>query len=201
MRRLYPNTKPPKFGPRTVLAYHGCSREIADRIVEAGHFFPSTNKYDWLGAGIYFWEYAPHRALDWAKLRYETQGIEPAVIGVTIRLGDCLNLLDTASGPLLRGVYELLEQEYGTRRMPRNTNTGAHFLDRLVIDEYCSSTEANGGKIYQTVRGCYPEGEPIYPNSKILSLAHVQIAVRDPSCISDIHHVTFPPDTKIERGQ
>ena len=42
----------------------------------------STNAYDWLGEGIYFWEYAPNRALDWAKKRFRSQ--EPAIVGVTI---------------------------------------------------------------------------------------------------------------------
>ena len=50
----------------------------------------SRNSYDWLGSGIYFWENAPCRAMDWAlecqKNSRITKGkvIEPAVIGVIL---------------------------------------------------------------------------------------------------------------------
>src|SRR5260221_731263 len=53
--------------PETVVGYHGCSRGVAEKIISAQHFLPSTMTYDWLGEGIYFWEYAPYRALEWAQ--------------------------------------------------------------------------------------------------------------------------------------
>jgi len=45
---------------RTIFAYHGCDSTVAE-LVLLGHFRlePSHNDYDWLGAGIYFWEYGP----------------------------------------------------------------------------------------------------------------------------------------------
>jgi hypothetical protein len=45
--------------PRTVIGYHVCSQEAADRIFVEQQFIPSTRAYDWLGEGFYFWEYAP----------------------------------------------------------------------------------------------------------------------------------------------
>jgi hypothetical protein len=52
--------------PRTVIGYHGCSAAFARRLVTdramLKEWQPSTNSYDWLGKGIYFWEYAPGRA-------------------------------------------------------------------------------------------------------------------------------------------
>jgi hypothetical protein len=36
---------------------------------------------------------------------------------------------------------------------------------------------------YQTVRGVFVEGEPAYPGAKIHTKTHIQIAVRDTSCI------------------
>lgn len=187
-----PNRKPQLIvAPRIVVGYHGCARSIAEQIIEEHRILPSTNAYDWLGEGAYFWEYAPYRALNWAIARCAIDGAEPAVIRATIRLGQCLNLLDTARSRELVRTYEQIHASLGGRKIPRNTGTGAHFLDCDVINTYCRLIEAENEHIFQTVRGCYPEGEPIYTGSKILSLTHVQIAIRDPSCISDVHLVEF----------
>jgi hypothetical protein len=48
---------------------------------------PSGNDYDWLGSGIYFWEYGDRRALDWATgiAKRRPHIVEtPAVIGAHI---------------------------------------------------------------------------------------------------------------------
>ena len=50
--------------PKTVVGYHGCSQEIAETILDDYYFKLSTNTYDWLGEGAYFWEFAPYRALE-----------------------------------------------------------------------------------------------------------------------------------------
>ena len=184
--------KRPVSVPRSIVGYHGCTRGTAQTILSEKRFVPSTNTYDWLGGGIYFWEYAPYRALDWATALCERRGGEPAVIGVTVRLGRCLNLLDTQHSNELVHAYRLLETRYTGRKMPRNLDSGAYMLDCAVIDTYCASTTLSSGLSHQTVRGSFPEGVPAYPSSKILSLAHTQIAVRDASCISNIHLVNFP---------
>ena len=77
--------------PVSVTGYHGCDRDVAERLLDGKPFHKSTNDYDWLGSGVYFWEYAPFRAHDWARQRYGARGV---VIGAEINLGDCLNLLD-----------------------------------------------------------------------------------------------------------
>lgn len=177
--------------PKTVVGYHGCSREIAEAILAGEDFRLSSNAYDWLGAGAYFWEYAPYRALEWAKQQFGSNGSEPAVLGATIRLGRCLNLLDIEHIPDLLRAYRIVEQNFGNRRMPINTETGAHFLDREVLDAYCHLAKAENDYLYQTVRGSYPEGEPVFAGSKILTHTHVQIAVRDISCLSRLHMVKF----------
>jgi hypothetical protein len=64
-------------------------------------------------------------------------------------------------------------------------------LDRLVIDTFCDDYAVQSGAVLQTVRGCFPEGEPVYTGSQILRYTHVQIAVRDPACISSLKLVHF----------
>ncbi len=195
MRRL----SSPKLSttPRTIIGYHGCSLETAHRILEAGEFVPSTKAYDWLGEGIYFWEYAPYRALDWATERCQRRGGEPAVIKASIRLGRCLNLLDIEHIPGLRDAYQDLAVSTPADAFPRNTAQGAHFLDRAVIDLYCQNIADLSSRIIQTVRGSFAEGSPIFPASKILEKAHTQIAVRDKACILRLSLVEFSYSSRI----
>ena len=178
--------------PRTVIGYHGCSREAADRIFAEQRFLPSTRAYDWLGEGFYFWEYAPYRAFEWAGQKCEQEGGTPAVIRATIKLGRCLNLLDIEHIPELVQVYDSFVGTVGEANMPRITERGAHFLDREIIDAHCRAIARRDASPLQTVRGSFAEGAPIYPGSKILQKAHIQIAVRDAACILRASLVQFP---------
>lgn len=149
---------------------------------------PSRNRYDWLGEGIYFWEYGPFRAFEWAQQRF---GPEAAVLEASIRLGRCLNLLDIEHQGELRGAYDRVAQRASTQgvELPTNRDDGRYFLDQFVVEFYCRVQEEEQNRQLQTVRGCYPEGEPVYPGSHILSHAHVQVAVRDINCISRLRRV------------
>lgn len=51
-------------------------------------------------------------------------------------------------------------------------------LDCAVLNWYL---DLAGG--YQTVRGCFLEGPPVFPGAALLAEAHIQLAVRDPACI------------------
>jgi hypothetical protein len=71
------------------IGYHGCDQSVADKVLSHGvSLRASTNDYDWLGHGIYFWEDNLDRAWEWARRRPQ-----PAVIGAHIRLRHCLDLL------------------------------------------------------------------------------------------------------------
>jgi hypothetical protein len=52
-----------------VLGFHGCDQSVRDKVVasKSGKLRPSSNNYDWLGNGIYFWENNCKRALDFVK--------------------------------------------------------------------------------------------------------------------------------------
>lgn len=176
--------------PKTVIGYHGCSREAAETILAEGQFLVSTNTYDWLGEGVYFWEYAPYRALEWAIERYG-EG-EAAVLSASLRLGECLNLLDRRHFAEMEVIYQRLMKAMPENRRLRNTERGAHFLDRYIIDAYCRFASEETTTPFQTVRGSFPEGEPIYSGSKLLKKTHTQIAVRDVTCISRVRLVKFP---------
>jgi hypothetical protein len=55
--------------PGLVLGFHGCDRDAAEEVLsgQRSHLVHSSNEYDWLGGGIYFWERDPWRALSWAS--------------------------------------------------------------------------------------------------------------------------------------
>jgi hypothetical protein len=184
-------TKPLVKAPEQVAGYHGCPYSVAEQILEEQRFLPSLQAYDWLGEGAYFWEFAPYRAREWAQSRIVGTHDTVAVVGATIRLGHCLNLLDTEHIPDLEAIYKEFVESVGTENLPRNTEQGAHFLDRSVIEAYCRAIERKTVFPVETVRGSFPEGGPIYEGSKILRKAHTQIAVRASSCISDLHLVEF----------
>jgi hypothetical protein len=77
---------------RLVVAYHGTSRAIAERIFAGEPFGVSRNDHDWLGAGIYFWEGGADRARKWATEKHRA---DAAVVGALIQLGRCYDLMDT----------------------------------------------------------------------------------------------------------
>jgi len=89
---------------RTIVGYHGTTAEIADLLVDGRGFEQSKRPYDWLGKGVYFWEYASKQAWRWTtELRKNEQA---AVVGAMIRLGNCLDLLDPVNVRALRKVYD-----------------------------------------------------------------------------------------------
>ena len=83
---------------RTVIAYHGCGKTTADGVLAGEPFEVSDNNYDWLGSGIYFWEFGYDRAMKWARLQVARNRYrKPAVVGALIQLANCFDLLDTKS--------------------------------------------------------------------------------------------------------
>jgi hypothetical protein len=89
---------------RTAIAFHGTTAAEDDRLVDGQAFRPSNKSHEWLGEGVYFWEYAPKQAWWWA--REVRKHKEPSVIGAMIRLGNCLDLLEPENVRWLMGYYD-----------------------------------------------------------------------------------------------
>ena len=162
-----------------VVGYHGTRSTLATTILADG-FKPSTNEYDWLGDGVYFFQEAPNRAREWAMDCYAE---ESAVIGAEIELLDCLDLIDTGWSELLADVYDSYLEKLKSEGIPLpRQSTGAHRLDRAVLNYAVSVLIANGIAI-RSIRASFIEGSPIFPNSALFGKAHVQIVVRDTTTI------------------
>ena len=186
----------PRELPRTVVGYHGCDRTFAQRLVSGRltvhDWIASEREFDWLGKGVYFWEHAPGRAWQWAE---EHHPGEEAVVAVEVQLGRCLDLADTAFTPLLREAYNAIREAYEAegRELPKNAvgrDRKARRLDCLVLNHLMTILDSGGGVQYQTIRCPFEEGEAAFPDGNIRVQSHVQIAVRDLSCLSPkVHRV------------
>jgi hypothetical protein len=182
---------------RTVVGYHGCDAAVAERLLAGERELRiSRNPYDWLGEGVCFWEHGPSRAYEWAVEQAKlsrTKVRNPSVIGAQINLGVCLDLLDTANTRLLGLWYGRFRyfMRQNRIRMPRNrevrgTRRGdmvLRFRDCAVIDYALSRLAQTERILYQTVRGVFLEGGPAFPGSAIAMKSHIQIAVRDTTCV------------------
>lgn len=164
--------------------YHGTSAEAATAIIRRG-FRMSSNGYDWLGLGVYFWQNAPVRAWQWATQNHPTN---PAVIRSSIRLEDCVDLLDIGWVPIIKEVYNSFVAEYRKANRPlpeQNTERSkAHRLDCAFFN-YIAEVLAEQGEKISAIRSVFVEGDRVFPKSAIFDRAHVQIAIRDTSVIEE----------------
>jgi len=167
-----------------VYGFHGCRKPVAEALLSGRDVMLSRdNDYDWLGSGIYFWEEAPARAFLWARRKF---GNDASVIGAKIRLGRCLNLMDVEAYGPLRDTYEVLKAS--GRALPVNT-PHYHRLDCLVINTAMEYAEKVVDRPYDTVRCPFAEGHPVFPDSRLFDLSHIQIAVRRQEALEDLFAV------------
>lgn len=188
---------------RTVVGYHGTGLTAALRIVNRVEDFRWSEKdYDWLGRGIYFWEYAPEQALSFAKLRQlqyrkkkkknsedQRRATEPlAVVACMIRLGFCMDLTEPENVRFLRRTFEAYKENMELTGDPLPTNT-RHYrkLDRDVFEYAYKTIEASGpnSKI-DTARGVFvPKdgSKRVWDGSWISRDTHIQLCVRNPASL------------------
>jgi hypothetical protein len=181
---------------RLVLAYHGCDAVVAEQLLAGEPFRKSENDYDWLGAGVYFWEYGADRALQFARDQQRRGKVtEPAVVGAVVQLGNCFDLLDTAyTEDLALGFrkYRSFAAHSGWM-LPRNAGSTPdkklRRLDCWVLNHYLDELDA-AGVAFDTVRCGFQEGERAFPGSGIYRESHIQISVRNPACILGVFRPT-----------
>jgi hypothetical protein len=182
---------------RTVIAYHGCDAETAERLLRGEPFKPSRNSYDWLGEGIYFWEYGAVRAVRFAHDQQRRGTVTtPATVGALLQLGRCFDLLDTRYTEELPLAFAEWKGLLDGRGWPLPVNAGAtpdllrRHRDCAVLNYFFRRLEEHRG-FYDTVRCAFSEGPPVFEGSGIHQRSHVQIAVRSPACIIGVFRPTL----------
>lgn len=197
--------------PNLVLGFHGCYEETFRKVLyEHEKMTPSCNDYDWLGHGIYFWENSYSRAQEWAvamcerynKKHPEEEPKKPAVIGAVISLGHCLDLSDYGSATIMKTGYDILKYELSLqgKEMPENRNVKGNtdllyrYLDCAVIERMHGYNEEQHARGFDSVRGVFLEGKPVYEGAGVLEKTHVQLCVVNPNCIKG-YFKPLEPDT------
>ena len=172
-----------------VLGYHGCDAELGESVLRGERYLnSSSNDYDWLGKGIYFWENNPTRALNWAeqvqldpKLS-KTKIKNPFALGAIINLGNCLDLMESDSIRILKQAYSDYKAflgRYGLDLPKNSVDRGQRKLDCAVVNFMHDIREEEGEIPFESVRALFPEGEDFYESSGFRDKTHVQLAVRD----------------------
>jgi len=181
--------------PNTIIGFHGCDISTYKNVIEnQKEMKPSTNDYDWLGNGIYFWEHNLQRAWQWAEdaaKRKNSKIKTPAVIGAVIDLGVCLNLVDSENIDMVKSQYEIFKSiiELSDGILPENKNIGNNTdlllrnLDCAVIENLHAYRDYLNLPPFDSVRGVFIEGKPIYHSSGFMEKTHIQICIRNPNCI------------------
>ena len=175
--------------PFIVFGFHGCD-EAVGRAVLAGdaQLQHSQNNYDWLGHGVYFWENAPWRAWQFA-CEQKKRGVlkKPFVVGATLDLAHCMNLLDINHHETLKIAYEIYKGNFPDEAN-RAVNKGGkdkvlRRLDCAVFLALHSLLEQAGKLPVDSIRCAFEEGSPTFPGSGILDRTHIQICIRNPACV------------------
>ncbi len=184
--------------PSFILGFHGCDASLAEKVFRGkSELRESHNHYDWLGHGIYFWENNPGRAMDYARFlrdhprRGRGKIHYPATIGAVIDLGFCLNLLDSQAIKIVQAGHRELRQTIAAAGLPMPVNRPVpgskdlllRSLDCAVIEFVHETRQAQHEHQYDSVRGVFIEGKPLYSNAGFFAQSHIQICVRTPDCI------------------
>lgn len=184
--------------PSLTYGFHGTDKQTAmDLLINKIEFKASNEDYDWLGKGVYFWENNLERAKQYAeeaKKRSASNIKEPFVIGATIDLGNCLDLLNQQHLDKVAHAYTLLKElckEEGIE-LPQNKNFGKNDtelknrqLDCAVI-RFIHTIAKETSDEFDSVRAVFQEGEDLYENAGFKKNNHIQIAILNPNCIKGI---------------
>jgi len=171
---------------RTVVAFHGTRKSTAENLVAGVPFDHSENDDDWLGHGIYFWEYAPQQAWWWAERRYGTR--DAAVVGALVRLGRCIDLLDPSNAGLLVQAHDDLNLALESAGQTLKKNANNHKYRDCAVFNYLFATLKQSNFEPDSTRAVFvplrAKGLPrLWDRSGVFGGAHVQISVREPNNI------------------
>lgn len=187
-----------------LIAYHGCDVTTRDDLVSGrlkclDH---STNHYDWLGSGAYFFEGDAERALLFAQAshrspqkRYTAKPIAtPTVVGVALRVQNWLDMTTQAGIREFSLAYQSMAAGLNATGalLPQNRPAGDsdndiiyRALDNAVFNwlHQARATQTPPLAPFQAVRAAFHQGEIIAPTSGFQASTHIQIALRDNRCI------------------
>lgn len=203
----------PVRGGHLVLAYHGCDVSVRDELIsgQLPHLQISSNPYDWLGPGTYFFEDDPVRALLFArasadhpeKMLTRKAIVTPAVVGAILCVGNVLDMTTQAGIDEFQRAHAELVRRAGksASELPQNMPAASddldillRKLDRAVFVLLHELRREQGLAPYDLVRGAFLQGEPVATSSAFRNRTHVQLALLNPACVAGW---ILPPGDKL----
>lgn len=192
--------------PNLSIGFHGCDLAIRDELVNnPDKVKKSQEKFDWLGHGFYVWENNLARAYKWAEDKYQRGKIStPSVVGVVYQLDYCLDLTDSESIELLPAYYESMRADLSmaNKKIPENKNVRGdthhdlifreldcaviEYMHQRIKEQIESDIKEKGYSEYKhfdTARGIFTEGGPVFEGAGIQSKNHIQVCIRNLNCI------------------
>ena len=181
-----------------VVAYHGCDLDTEQALVTGAlkHLTPSNNPYDWLGPGVYFFQDDWRRALMFAQASADHPDRQftalpiknPSVVGALLKLSSVLDVSTQEGIDAFRVSYEALKKSgvalrENKKSKPDDPDVILRGLDRQVFINLHQMLVDEGRPPVDAVRGAFPQGQPVAPTSAIFANSHVQIALRNQSCV------------------
>jgi hypothetical protein len=171
--------------PFQITGFHSCDRKTGLKVLNGEDGLNlSTNSWDWLGTGVYFWEQNPDRALGYAedcangKQKFGGKIEIPFVIGAIIELGNCLNLVESKSIAIVKQAHDSMEEIFKETGEKMPVNKGANrALDCAVIQYVQQSNIRENLIAYDCIRSAFHEGGEIYPGSNFTERLHIEICV------------------------
>lgn len=182
-----------------VLGYHGCERSVAESLLNGTtNFTASQNDWDWLGWGIYFWEANPLRGLEFAEEQSARGKLrDPFVVGAVIDLGYCLDLTSSTGIAAVKAAYANFVEvtEKAGKPVPKNHGGPDALLRELdcAVINHLHQIRASAQpplQPFDSVKGVFlAEGGQIYEGSGFYNKTHIQICIRNSSCIKGVFRV------------
>lgn len=192
--------------PNLYIGFHGCDESIQKKLVlHPDNVRSSQEKFDWLGHGFYVWENNHERAMQWAQDKHKRGKIsKPSVVGVLYQLDHCLDFTDSSFTKYIPVYYESMKKDLllSGKEIPKNKDVPKAAHSDLVLRELdCAVIEYMHAKIeeeikseikakkyselkrFDSVRGIFTEGGPVFEGAGIQSKNHIQICIRNLNCI------------------
>ena len=108
------------------------------------------------------------------------------MVGAVIQLATCFDLLSEEFTSLLSETYPQFAEFYRASGLNLPINRGRkkklRHLDCAVIND-CLDRLDERGIAFDTVRGAFLEGDPVFPGTSISNETHIQLAIRSVDCI------------------
>jgi hypothetical protein len=192
--------------PNLQIGFHGCDELVRANLVSKPDLVKNSQEsYDWLGHGFYVWENNYQRAYKWALDKKERGTLEtPSVVGVIYLLDYCLDFTDSEFIGLLVPYYDSMKKDLriAGKELPQNKDLPKDKYHDLIkreldcavieylhqkIDEQIKSDVSSKGyselRYFDTVRGLFTEGGPVFEGAGIQAKNHIQVCIRNINCI------------------